>query len=229
MSSVAAALTTRRGLAIVAALVFAGVATVAFYNRPFPGAPAGSGPQQSLSKAVGQTLAAAGNTVASLFQLRSPGERVAGLLANSKKAISPRHERALPKVRKTPGSPLASIVGSPPASAIPPPPDAEAPLYKVVTNAPPTSVPPEGTGGGVPGGVPAISIPGVGGGIVPPVVTTTPPSNPGTPSTPTTPTTPTTPAVPEPSTWAMMLLGFLLIGPSARRARLRNRPVNQAS
>ena len=216
MSSIAASVATRRNAIILAALIFAGLVTFAVYNRPgFPGGPQNGAPQ-SLSTAVGQAAKAAGNTVAGLFDLRSPGNRIAGLLAlNKHKPQLARHERALPKVRKSPTSPLAGIVGSPPASAVPPPPPvANAPLYTAVTNAPPVGAPPGDSIIGSPGGFPAISPPGGGGGgvIIPPVVTTTPPTTPTPPITP-------TPPVPEPASWAMMLIGFLLIGQVLRGGR----------
>lgn len=226
VSSVAALFATRRNAFILAALILAGLATVAVYNRPgFPTGSTPNGSPQTFAKAIGETLKGAADSVASLFELRSPGARAEGLLANSKHrtAQSAPHERALPKVRRSPVGPLAAILTSPPAPTIVPP--AAAPLYSAVTSAPP-AVPPGQIGGGGPG-FPGFLTPGGGGGgvIIPPVVTTTPPSNPGTPSTPSPPTTPVTPvtptipptpAVPEPASWAMMLIGFLLIGQAVR-------------
>ena len=63
-------------------------------------------------------------------------------------------------------------------------------------------------GGGVVGGVP--TPPGGGGVVTPPPATTVPP-----PVTP--PAITPVPAVPEPATWAMMLIGFGLVGGLLRR------------
>jgi len=154
-------------------------------------------------------------TVAAMLADRSPGQRPEGALASLKHKKQPiLHERALPKVRK-PESPLAGIVGTPPVPPIEMPP--ETPLYSMVSAAPevvpPTSI--------VPGGAPPGSNtppPGGGGGIVVP---------PGTADTPSVPTTPVTPAVPEPATWAMMLVGFAMVGWAIRRdKRTASRPAS---
>jgi hypothetical protein len=145
-------------------------------------------------------------TVAAMLADRSPGERAAGALASLKPKKQPAlHERALPKVRK-PESPLAGIVGTPP---VPPVEAAPAtPLFGLVAG-PPVSVPPATI---VPHAAtpPGSDVPPPGGGVV------VPPGNPpgDTPEVP-----PVTPAVPEPATWAMMLLGFAMIGWATRRER----------
>ena len=144
-------------------------------------------------------------TVAAMLVDRSPGQRPEGALASLKHKKRPiLHERALSKVRK-PESPLAGIVGTPPVPPIEMPP--ETPLYSMVSAVPdvgpPTSIVP---GGASPGS--NTSPPGGGGGIVVP---------PGTADTPSVPTTPVTPAVPEPATWAMMLVGFAMVGWAIRR------------
>ncbi len=138
------------------------------------------------------------NTVAALLAARSPGIRSEGALVNIKPKRQPAaHERALPKVRWP--SPLAGI-GVP---AAPPP------LYDLVTagpviglaGPPPIDILPP-AGGGVPGIFLAPPPPGGGGGggiFIPPPA--------GTPLTP----VPLS-AVPEPSSWAMMLVGFAMIG-----------------
>ena len=152
-------------------------------------------------------------TVAAMMAERSPGERARGALASLKhKKLTSVHERALPKVRHPaapPISPLAAIVAGPP---IPPEIPPASPAYTAMT-APPVPIPPIGAipiGGGGPPIVEAPP-PGGGGGIVPPVTTT-----PGTPTVP-----PETPAVPEPDTWALMLLGFGMVGFALRRDRRR--------
>ncbi len=149
-------------------------------------------------------------TVAAMLSDRSPGQRAEGALASLKHKRQPAlHERALPKVRQ-PLSPLAAIVGPPPV----PPVEAlpTTPLYSMVAG-PPVALPPVSIipASSSPGGPPGSDIPppGGGGGIVVP------------PGTPTVPVTPVTPAVPEPNSWAMMLVGFALIGWAVRRDRRR--------
>lgn len=147
-------------------------------------------------------------TVAAMLSDRSPGQRPEGALAALKHKRQPAlHERALPKVRQ-PLSPLAAIIGAPPV----PPVEAlpTMPLYSMVAG-PPVVLPQLSI---VPGNSPPGSnMPPPGGGIVVP---------PGTPTeTPIVPVTPVTPAVPEPNSWAMMLLGFALVGWAVRRDRRR--------
>jgi hypothetical protein len=152
-------------------------------------------------------------TVAAMLADRSPGNRPEGALASLKQKRQPAlHERALPKVRK-PESPLAGIVGTPPVPPVEVPP--ETPLYSMVAG-PPVAVPATTLIRGGPGGPPPgseIAPPGGGGGLI------VPPTNTSTPSTPVIPVTPSTPAVPEPDTWAMMLIGFALMGWTIRRDR----------
>jgi len=148
-------------------------------------------------------------TVAAMLAERSPGQRPEGALAQLKhKRQAVLHERALPKVRAPAPSAYEALAGPPPSPPLAPPP--EAPLYTVVAGAP-TPITPTG---GTPGGPPILSnIPtpgGGGGGFTPPVQTTS--------EVPTTPQTPVTP-VPEPATWAMMIVGFALIGRALRRKR----------
>ena len=144
-------------------------------------------------------------TVAAMLADRSPGERPVGALASLKHKRRPAlHERALPKVRQ-PESPLTGIVGTPAVPPVEMP--AATPLYSVVASPPVAqALIPGGSGGGSPPS--QILPPGGGGGIVAP---------PETPTVPTTPVTPVTPAVPEPDTWAMMLVGFGLVGWAIRR------------
>jgi hypothetical protein len=179
---------------------------------------AGSLPGQTggiANRAAHQVVSGIANgaaTVAGLFNLRSPGERVAGALASLKHKRQPAlHERALAKVRHpaAPLGPLASIVGaSPVPPAVPPPP---APLYNVVGK-PPVAVAAAPPVGGGPVIFPTAAPPGGGGGgiVVPPPLTITPPAPPGAP---------VTPSVPEPATWTMMLVGFAMIARSLRRHR----------
>jgi hypothetical protein len=158
-------------------------------------------------------------TVAAMMAERSPGERAKGALASLKnKRPAGIHERALPKVRKPtpPVSPLAAIVAGPPVPPLIPP---AAPLFNNLVSGSPTPVVPLVTGGPTGGGggngspPPFVSItpPGGGGGIiVPPTTTTETPPPPPPPS-----------AVPEPNTWALMLVGFGLVGFAVRRDRRR--------
>jgi hypothetical protein len=144
-------------------------------------------------------------TVAAMLADRSPGQRPEGALASMKPEKRPAlHERALPKIRK-PESPLAGIVGTPTVPPVELPP--ATPLYSMVTTPPVAqTLVPGGPGGGSPPAPP----PGGSGGIVVP---------PQTPAVPVTPVTPVTPAVPEPNTWAMMLVGFGLMGWAIRREK----------
>lgn len=139
------------------------------------------------------------NSVAAMIASRSPGERPERALASLKpKRQAAPHERALAKVR--PAAPtLASILAGPSTPPVLVPSVAETPLFNTVV--PPPLVPVAAPiPGGPPGGFPAITPPGGGGLIVPPIIT--PAATPVTPATP----------VPEPSSWAMMLVGLVLMG-----------------
>jgi hypothetical protein len=148
-------------------------------------------------------------TVAAMLADRSPGKRPEGALASLKHKRIALHERALPKIR--PASPFAVLVGTPPTPPMELPPVLPAPLIALATGGPSAVV--------TPGGPPIFSDippPGGGGGIVGPPSTTpeTPPVVP-----------PVTPAVPEPDSWAMMLVGFALVGWTIKRGkRAANRP-----
>lgn len=203
-------------LAALFAVALSLAVAIGVYNKgAFPGSgPGGVG--DAVRQGVNQGLNginALGETVAGLFGSRSPGERAQGTLANMKQRRGQAlHQRALPKVRR---GPSAAIVG---ASPVPP---AAAPLYNVVTDVPKTGVPgtPIGftpTPGGPGGFLGLTPSPGGGGIFVPPPVTIAPPETPTTPTTPTTPVTPTAP-VPEPASWIMMLVGFLVMGSMLRR------------
>ena len=163
----------------------------------------------NFAKAIGDAASAGLDnikTVAAMLADRSPGQRPEGALASLKQKKQPAlHQHALPKVRR-PESPLAGIVGTPPVPPIELPPTV--PLYNMVSG-PPDVIPPTAlVTGGLPPGSPTGSPPGGGGGIVVP---------PGITDTPTVPVTPVTPALPEPATWAMMLLGFAMVGWAIRR------------
>jgi hypothetical protein len=209
-------LASRRGAIIAAALLALAAAVGIAVFRPgmMPNGsnPFGSNVAQQVGNGVDR-LKAIGNTVAGIFGSRSPGERVGGVLASLKpRKQAAIHERALPKMRG-PVSPLAGIVAAPvipPIAAAPP----ETPLYNVVNGTPTPVATVAATP--LPGGAPPIVFPGItplpggGGGIIFPPVVETPPVIP--PVIP-----PTTPGVPEPATWAMMLIGFGMIGRTLRR------------
>jgi hypothetical protein len=212
---------SRRNVALAALLAIALLLAIAIgvYNRGGFRA-AGDGAVGDAARIAlnqgAKAINALGDTVAGLFGSRSPGERAEGLLANMKhRKRAALHQRALPKVR---GGPLARIVGAPPLLPVVPP--VATPLYNAVTGTPKAALP--GTPSGFtptpsgPGIFPGFSPPGGGGVIVPPPVTISPPETPGTPATPTVPTAPSAP-VPEPASWLMMLLGFMLIGRILRR------------
>lgn len=203
----------RHAAAIGAAVALIAVVAILMLNRPDVvdsvrnafsrgAATVGTGVSQGLDGV---------KSLASMFADRSPGGRMEAMLASTKhKAQLPLHQRALPKARRpvpAAAPPLASLVAVPPVTALPAPP---APLYHVMTG-PPALVAQGGPPIGVPGGPPSfVTVPpsGGGGGVIvpPPVVTQVPPPPP-----------PGTPAVPEPSSWAMMLLGLGLMGRMIRR------------
>ena len=191
----------RRSVAVIGGIAVAAALSVATLSN------------SRLARAVGEGVADGFHnmvTVAAMLAERSPGDRPAGALANLKPKRQRIHERALPKVRGpvTSPTPYEALVGTPPNPVIAPPP--EAPLHNVVAGGPAAVIPlTGGAGPGAPGGPPILSdipAPGGSGGFTPPVTTVTQ-------EVPPTPTTP----VPEPGTWAMMLLGFALIGRALRR------------
>jgi hypothetical protein len=184
----------RRGIAALLVLLLAAALSMAIFSRT------------DLATAV-RDAAAKGldniKTVAAMLADRSPGERPSGALASLKQTKRPKlHARALPKVRQ-PESPLIALVGPPPVPPVEVP-TATPPLFAMVS--PPSGIVPSGSGGG---GPPPDSPPGGSccGVVVPP----------STPETPQTPPDNPPPAVPEPNTWALMLLGFGLIGWAVRR------------
>jgi hypothetical protein len=203
-------------------LVLAGAVALFFWSRPDVKQAIGGAANRGvagLSNAVNHGLAGL-NGVAAMIAARSPGERPEGELASLKhKRQAVPHERALAKVRRAAPGTLASIVGPPAVPPVVVPPIAATPLFNAVA-APPVVPAQTPVTGGPPGGFPAIvPLPGGGGLIFPPAAPT--PGTPGTPGSPGTPGTPGTPAapVPEPSTWAMMLLGLVLMGRIVGRSR----------
>lgn len=151
--------------------------------------------------------AAAASSFVKELMNRSPGTRTNAALIKTKN--KPRSEMlsaaVMPKLDAIAPT-LPAILGI--ASAAPPIIDAVLPADVVLAAAEPLL--PAGSpdlplvvgGGGTPGG---------GGGVVTPPGTDTPPGPPAIP------------AVPEPSTWATMLLGFVLTGWAIRRRPSRRR------
>jgi hypothetical protein len=162
----------------------------------------------------------------SVFSSRSPGARADGALTQSKPRLPPVAESQAPPVPGRPDRPGTPVAGG---KIIYP---EQVPLFDTIDPGQPDAVivpeevgfvpvAPTGFGGGVPG--PSFIIDGIigggpiggggsiggggGDGIEPtPGVTPTPE-----------PTDPVS-AVPEPQTWAMMLLGFALLGMALRRS-----------
>jgi len=203
-----------------ALLVLAGAIALFFWSRPDLKRAFGDAANHGaagFSNAVNHGVAAL-NSVAAMIAARSPGARPEGELASLKhKRLAIPHERALAKVRRAPAGTLASIVGSPVVPPIVVPPAAATPLFNAVA-APPVVPAQAVIPGGPPGGFPAITPGPGGGGIIGPPFLTPGTSTPGTPGTPGTPATPVTP-VPEPSSWAMMLLGLVVMGRIVGRSR----------
>lgn len=180
-----------------------------------------------------------------LLSARSPGVRDAGAMYQTKPArkaprlanaprppLVPR-ERVLTNVRqREPGGwePTFTDFPAPPVGFAPP----EVPLVPTSFGPPP---------GGFTPGVPSSLVPGGPGGFVPPPPAPPPgePGDGGENPPPPPPTTgepgdggenpppppppgeenppPVTPAVPEPATWSMMILGFMIVGGALRRSR----------
>jgi hypothetical protein len=188
----------RRGALTVAGIGIAGALSVATVSNPWLGRAVRAGISESLQRV---------ETVAAMLAERSPGARPEGALVNLKhKQEAALHERALPKIRGPYAPPTAyeALASPPPAPLIAPPP--QAPLYSTVAGGPA----PISTTGGT-GGPPVLSnIPGPGGGGGGGVYT--PPTTLATPEAP-----PLAVSVPEPASWAMMLLGFALMGRTLRR------------
>jgi len=174
---------------------------------------------------TGDVLEAAVSKAQSLADMlgkRSPGERTAAQLTKTK------HARVLAKGRPAPKpaeTALAKILMGPPGPlpvelAAAPLPIESAPPPLATILAPPAGgsviIPPGGggtivpPGGGGPGGPLGGGGPGSPPPNKPPIVTP--------PGQPTPPDHPNPPPVPEPATWAMMLVGFGLIGWRVRHA-----------
>ena len=143
------------------------------------------------------SFAQAGKSLLAILQERSPGTRSVAEFTKTKRATSMAapHERALAKVQHPPLPKEFVQALVPPVPVTP-----EAPLF---ANSTPLPVSTQLlTSAGPPIVTPLI--PGGGNPLVPNV--------PGTPGSPGSPVPPSTPPLPEPGTWAMLLLGFALLG-----------------
>lgn len=150
--------------------------------------------------------------VESILDSRSPGQRRYGWLLNNKpdrlafSAEDPPSERVLPATRRRPagGADVPSTPDSP-LTTLDFMPDAVVPSSDIGDLAVPGAI-----GGIGPGSTPIIGgIPGPGGG-----------GSGGSDNTPGNPVTPTpVTAVPEPSSWAMLVLGFATLGTFMRRRK----------
>ena len=190
----AALRTRRRRMAALAACLCAAAA------MPVSLAFTDFGPSGMVEAAVAKA-----QSLVDLLEQRSPGERTEAQLTKTK-----RKHAALAKTRPPVRKPVAPPVASPLtpmevelASIVLPQPELiPAPVGQVAIAPPPTL----GAIVSPPGGGSIVTPPGGGGG--PPA--NNPPPQPGEPVI-------VTPPVPEPATWAMMLLGFGLIGWRVRR------------
>jgi hypothetical protein len=186
----------RRGSVAIIGVAVAGGLSVATLSSPRFAHVLGEGFSESVQGM---------KTVAAMLAERSPGQRPEGALAQLKhERAAALHERALPKVRGPAPSAYEALAGPAPSLPIAPPP--EAPLFATVAGGPTPIIPPVGGPAGGPPILSNIPGPGGGGGFTPPVQTTA--------EVPL--TQPTTP-LPEPATWAMMVLGFGLIGRALKR------------
>lgn len=152
---------------------------------------------------IARAASTGAQNLADLINGRSPGERAQGLLTKTKHARALAKQFARPEpLENVPIKPyvptLAEVVTAPP---LVPPPELQA-IFPTIEAAP------------TPPGL--IGVPTGPGGFTPPG---------GTPETPVVPPdTPTPPpAVPEPGTWALMLLGFGLIGWRVRKGEAQAR------
>ena len=190
----------RRGTVAIVGVAVAGALSVATLSSPRLAHVLGEGLSESVQGV---------KTVAAMLAERSPGQRPKGALAQLKhKRAAALHERALPKVRGPAPTAYEALTGPPPSLPVAPPP--AAPLFTTVAGGPTPIVPPVGAPAGGPPILSTIPGPGGGGGgFTPPVQTTAevPPAQPPTPAAP----------VPEPATWAMMILGFALMGRALKR------------
>jgi hypothetical protein len=138
---------------------------------------------------------------------RSPGARAPGAKSNKHKQVA--LAQATPAKRQSRVLPTA-VPAATPAAAAPPLAGAAAPIPAAIAPlaaVPAAVIPAAASSSGF--FIPPLIIPGGGGGGI----ILTPSSNPP-PVNP-----PPVPGVPEPSTWAMMIMGFLFVGGLLRRRK----------
>lgn len=197
----------RRRPVVAASAMAAGILAAAFVVAPGP-----TGTVIGAAAVLADPL--------SILAARSPGERGAGALVQTKRGRPPAH-----RVPPAPVVPVVPFSPTPVPTGAFVPPGEESPLVAVVPASPYLG---DATGevsfGGVPtgdlalGGLPVVGGIGIGGGgvvggvggggaggapggsVPPPVGGTTP-----------------VPPVPEPATWMSMILGFAIVGSSLRR------------
>lgn len=161
------------------------------------------------------TALAAGNhalDALSAIAARSPGTRIAGAVSLKQLRSKPQREAPVDSDLDKAVQPLRALPSSvqlaPVPAALPLPPDVP-PIAPVLTPPADTSLVPAaavGNGGGV-GGIPlGITVPGGsggGGGGAPGIIT------------------PLSPSIPEPDQWAILVMGFFLLGALQRRRNRR--------
>mgnify|MGYP000176760204 CR=1 FL=1 len=147
--------------------------------------------------------------VMSMLHKRSPEQRPEGALASAKGRVSAVLPAAVAPAAPPKVASVAAPAGKPPivTYAVPETPMVlPAAVVPAVASALPLAATPAAAGGGL--FIPPLIVPGGGGGGITTLVT--PPT-----STP----NPPVPGVPEPATWAMMIIGFGLLGALLRRRR----------
>jgi hypothetical protein len=203
-SGVRNAVVRKRRLAVASALAVLFLAVAAALPVPSLGG-------NSIAVAAVQRA----KSLVELMHQRSPGKRTVAHLAVIKHKKVAVHERALPKLRKAP----PQLAAMPPFATELPPAlvDLVAPPLPVqIASLEAVPVGPFATTVGPPG----FFLPPPGGFVVPPGQAPTPTPPVVTPPVVTPPVI-TPQAVPEPGAWALMLLGFGLIGWSLRRKPYR--------
>lgn len=188
---------------VLSMLMLAGAACVGIgVTTMVPGSLFSASPAEAAAPAV---LPA---DIDNLLDARSPGSRRYGWLLNTKAGYAPESptERVLTSVRRRPTpvgpgqSQLVEVPGAPDAGALVP---GSVPGEAIGFGNPASITGPGGTGvpSGIGGVLPGSGAGGVGGGNS---------INPVTPQVPTV-------AVPEPASWAMLVLGFAMLGCALRR------------